>query len=41
MRRELAARTITVQIPNHSEIARGTLKCIVEQSEVLKSEFMT
>ena len=39
MRRELADRNITVP-PNHSEIARGTLKSIINQSELPKSEFM-
>jgi predicted RNA binding protein YcfA (HicA-like mRNA interferase family) len=34
-------RGITVPVPNHSEIARGTLKSIIEQSEVSKAEFMT
>jgi predicted RNA binding protein YcfA (HicA-like mRNA interferase family) len=41
MRRHLSDRGITVPIPNHSEIARGTLKSIIEQSEVARSEFMT
>ena len=40
MRRELAERSITVPVPNHSEIARGTLKSIIQQSELPKSEFM-
>lgn len=40
MRRELADRNITVPVPNHSEIARGTLKSIIQQSELPKSEFM-
>ena len=40
MRRELADRSITVPVPNHSEIARGTLKSIIQQSELPKSEFM-
>ena len=40
MRRQLAARSITVPVPNHSEMARGTLKSIIDQSEIPKSEFM-
>ncbi len=40
MRRELAERSITLPVPNHSEIARGTLKSIIQQSELPKSEFM-
>jgi predicted RNA binding protein YcfA (HicA-like mRNA interferase family) len=40
MRRQLPDRGITVPVPNHSEIARGTLKSIIDQSEIPKSEFM-
>jgi predicted RNA binding protein YcfA (HicA-like mRNA interferase family) len=40
MRRQLPDRGITVPVPNHSEIARGTLKSIIDQSELPKSEFM-
>ena len=40
MRLELPDRSITVPVPNHSEIARGTLKSIIQQSELPKSEFM-
>jgi predicted RNA binding protein YcfA (HicA-like mRNA interferase family) len=40
MQRQLQDRRITVPVPNHSEIARGTLKSIIEQSEVPKSEFI-
>ena len=39
MRRELSDRGITVPVPNHSEIARGTLKSIINQSELPQSEF--
>jgi len=39
-RRQLADSTITVPVPNHSEIARGTLKSIIDQSELPRSEFM-
>jgi predicted RNA binding protein YcfA (HicA-like mRNA interferase family) len=41
MRRQFEGRRITIPIPNHSEIARGTLKSIISQSEIPKSEFMT
>jgi len=40
MRRVLPDRNITVPVPNHSEIASGTLKSIILQSELPKSEFM-
>lgn len=40
LRRQLPGRSITVPVPNHSEVARGTLKSIIEQSEIPKSEFM-
>ena len=39
MRRELSDRGITVPVPNDSEIARGTLKSIINQSELPQSEF--
>jgi len=39
LRKELADRGITVPVPNHSEIAKGTLKSIIDQSEVPRSEF--
>jgi predicted RNA binding protein YcfA (HicA-like mRNA interferase family) len=41
MRRQLLDRGITVPIPNHREIAPGTLKSIIDQSEISKSEFMS
>lgn len=41
MRRQLRDRSITVPVPNHAELARGTLKSIVDQSEIPKSEFMS
>jgi predicted RNA binding protein YcfA (HicA-like mRNA interferase family) len=41
MRRQLTDRSITVPVPNHPELARGTLKSIIAQSEIPKSEFMT
>lgn len=40
MRKELSDRGITVPVPNHSEIAWGTLKSIISQSELPQSEFM-
>jgi len=40
-RLELAhAWGITVPVPNHTEIARGTLQSIIAQSEIPKAEFM-
>jgi predicted RNA binding protein YcfA (HicA-like mRNA interferase family) len=41
MQRNLPDRTITVPVPNHSEIARGTLKSIIQQSELPRLGFMT
>jgi len=41
MRRQLSDRGITVPVPNHPELARGTLKSIIDQSEIPKAEFMT
>ena len=40
MRRQLSDRGITVPVPNYSEIARGTLKSIIDQSEIPRAEFM-
>jgi predicted RNA binding protein YcfA (HicA-like mRNA interferase family) len=40
MRRELQGRGITVPVPNHAEIARGTLKSIIDQSEIPRAEFV-
>lgn len=39
MRRQLADRGITVPAPNHKEVARGTLKTIIAQSEIPTDEF--
>jgi predicted RNA binding protein YcfA (HicA-like mRNA interferase family) len=39
LRKELPERGITVPVPNYSEIAKGTLKSIIDQSEIPKSEF--
>lgn len=33
--------TITVPVPNHDELKRGTLRSIIRQSGVAKSEFET
>jgi predicted RNA binding protein YcfA (HicA-like mRNA interferase family) len=40
MRKQMPQRGITVPVPNHREIARGTLKSIIEQSEIPKAPFM-
>jgi len=40
MRRQLPERGITLPVPNHHEFARGTLKSIIEQSEIPKPEFI-
>jgi predicted RNA binding protein YcfA (HicA-like mRNA interferase family) len=32
-------RTITVPVPNHSEIKIGTLQSIIRQSEISKEQF--
>lgn len=39
LRKQLPNRGITVPVPNYSEIAKGTLKSIIDQSEIPKSEF--
>jgi predicted RNA binding protein YcfA (HicA-like mRNA interferase family) len=39
LRKEIEGRGITVPVPNHSEIAKGTLKSIIKQSEIPQSEF--
>lgn len=39
MQKWLADSTITVPVPNHSEIRIGTLQSIIRQSGVAKSEF--
>jgi predicted RNA binding protein YcfA (HicA-like mRNA interferase family) len=39
LRKQLRDRGITVPVPNHPEIAKGTLKRIIDQSEIPKSEF--
>lgn len=40
MQRQSVGGSITVPIPNHAEIARGTLKSIIDQSRIPKTEFM-
>jgi predicted RNA binding protein YcfA (HicA-like mRNA interferase family) len=40
LRKEIRGRGITVPVPNHSELAKGTLKSIIDQSEIPKSEFL-
>jgi predicted RNA binding protein YcfA (HicA-like mRNA interferase family) len=40
LRKELPNRGITVPAPNHTELAKGTLKSIIDQSGISKSEFL-
>lgn len=39
MQRQLEDRRITVPVPNHSEIAIGTLKSVIRQSELSRWDF--
>ena len=39
MQKHLSNTTITVPVPNHSELKIGTLQSIIRQSGVSKSEF--
>jgi len=39
MQKQLEDTTITVPVPNHSEIRIGTLQSIIRQSGVLRSSF--
>ncbi|MDD3953070.1 MAG: type II toxin-antitoxin system HicA family toxin [Lentisphaeria bacterium] len=39
MQKHLPETTITVPVPNHSELRIGTLQSIIRQSGVSKSEF--
>jgi predicted RNA binding protein YcfA (HicA-like mRNA interferase family) len=39
MQKKLSGSTITVPVPNHAEIKRGTLKSIIRQSQLPSSEF--
>lgn len=41
MQRRLADTTITVPIPNHPELRRGTLLGIIKQSRVPRKDFET
>jgi predicted RNA binding protein YcfA (HicA-like mRNA interferase family) len=40
LHKEVRERGITVPVPNHSELAKGTLKSIIDQSEIPRSEFL-
>ena len=39
MQKQLPNTTITVPVPNHSELRTGTLQSIIRQSGISKSEF--
>lgn len=39
LQKKIANSTITVPVPNHSEIKTGTLKSIIRQSGVEKEQF--
>jgi predicted RNA binding protein YcfA (HicA-like mRNA interferase family) len=39
MQKRLAGTTITVPVPNHSELRVGTLKSIIRQSGLSRTEF--
>jgi len=39
MQKKLSESTITVPVPNHSEIRTGTLQSIIRQSSIPRSEF--
>jgi len=41
MQRKLPTTTVTVPIPNHAAVRRGTLRAIIRQSGLPKSEFET
>jgi predicted RNA binding protein YcfA (HicA-like mRNA interferase family) len=41
MQKQLAATTITVPVPLHPTLARGTLLSIIRQSELPRSLFET
>jgi predicted RNA binding protein YcfA (HicA-like mRNA interferase family) len=41
MRKQAADGGRTVIVPNHSEIRRGTLKSIIEQSGLARSLFLS
>jgi len=39
MQKQLPDTTVTVPVPNHAELRIGTLKSIIRQSGISKSEF--
>ncbi|MGR9051727.1 MAG: type II toxin-antitoxin system HicA family toxin [Gammaproteobacteria bacterium] len=39
MQKKLAESTLTVPVPNHSEIRVGTLQSIIRQSGISRSQF--
>ncbi|MGD1017710.1 MAG: type II toxin-antitoxin system HicA family toxin [Verrucomicrobiia bacterium] len=39
MQKRVAGSTITVPVPNHRELASGTMSSIVRQSQLLRSVF--
>jgi len=39
MQKQIQNSTITVPVPNHKEIKRGTLQSIIRQSGISKDEF--
>ena len=41
LRKETAEGGITLPVPDHRELARGTLKSIILQSRIEAAEFMT
>lgn len=41
MQRATSTGTVTVPVPNHSEIRIGTLQSIIRQSGIQRSEFET
>jgi len=41
MQKTLATGTVTVPVPDHGELRTGTLRAIIRQSGVARSEFET
>jgi len=39
MQKQLEESTITVPVPNHSEVRVGTLQSIIRQSDISRSKF--
>lgn len=39
MQKKIEDSTITVPVPNHKEVLKGTLKSIIRQSQIPQSEF--